>query len=418
MLTLNSQKSALWKAWRSKNQSFYQHALDCRAVGQHWTGIKQLITARRKAGENINADKWARKHAPCSKRWLDKYAEFADRWEDFDAAWKWAEKEHYAPERRPGLHSLFDLMNSKKRFDTYIKSNNASRSRKAQRAVAVTVGNSSSRSDQQPAPANGVEKLTETNSLICGDVADMLKAHVPNGFADVAIADVPYFVSRYADKSAADFYYDLAGMTPRFDQEWDRFEGVEDYERQAERWLAETMRCLHAKGSAFVFGSYHNIGLINRICQMHDWHIVQEIVWVQRNSRPNAATKKLQNSHHTILWIAKTKGDYRFNYRRCKLSDYDGDYFSERGKQMRDVWDIPANPHENRAYGHPSPKPISVMSRLLDVAGEAGGQCLDLFSGSGTAAVAAAKWGMHCISIEREAKYCDIIRRRICEPED
>jgi site-specific DNA-methyltransferase (adenine-specific) len=54
-----------------------------------------------------------------------------------------------------------------------------------------------------------------------------------------------------------------------------------------------------------------------------------------------------------------------------------------------------------------------VIERILDVAGKPGGLLLDLFSGSGTAAVAAAKWGMRSVSIEREAAYVQMIRERV-----
>ena len=139
--------------------------------------------------------------------------------------------------------------------------------------------------------------------------------------------------------------------------------------------------------------------------------IVNEIVWVQRNGRPNVATRRLQASHQNILWVAKDDRRYRFNYRLCKRSDYD-DWLSKRNQQLRDVWDIPANSHENRACRHPSPKPLAVLARILDVAGRPGGLLLDLFSGSGTGAVAASEWGMRSVSIEREAAYVQMIRQR------
>ena len=81
---------------------------------------------------------------------------------------------------------------------------------------------------------------------------------------------------------------------------------------------------------------------------------------------------------------------------------------------MRDVWDIPAAPQENR-YGHPSPKPLAVYQRLLEVAGKPGGLLIDAFSGSGTGAIAAMRSGMSSISIEREPVYCDMIRRRVAD---
>ena len=50
MQTLNGEKQALWKAWRRKNQSEWQTALECRAIGQHWNNIKAIIKAAAKGG--------------------------------------------------------------------------------------------------------------------------------------------------------------------------------------------------------------------------------------------------------------------------------------------------------------------------------------------------------------------------------
>src|SRR3954471_19118841 len=85
---------------------------------------------------------------------------------------------------------------------------------------------------------------------------------------------------------------------------------------------------------------------------------------------------------------------------------------STPNQQIRDVWDNPANRRENTSH-HPSPKPLAVLARILDVAGKPGGLLLDLFSGSGTGAVAASEWGMRSVSIEREPAYVEMIRERV-----
>ena len=80
MQTLNGEKQALWKAWRRKNQSEWQTALECRAIGQHWNNIKAIIKARRKAGEQITVAQWSEANAPVTHRWLDEFSGFADLW--------------------------------------------------------------------------------------------------------------------------------------------------------------------------------------------------------------------------------------------------------------------------------------------------------------------------------------------------
>jgi len=412
MLTLRGEKSALWKAWKRKDQSFHQCALECRAVGIHWNNIKRMIAARRQVGANITVQSWAKQHAPVSKRWLDQYGDFANRWPEFVETWRWAQSMPYTLEHKPGLHSLQDLMLAKQRYDSISRSRQESFGNRGER-IAVTLGNSVPMSGS--ATSGTIETLTPTTRLICGDVADALARHVPDDTVDTAIADPPFWLSRYQRESGADRYYMLAGMVPRLDVAWDRFDSLLDYEQQSERWLVEVMRCLKPTGSAFILGTLHNIGLINRICQIKGYYIIAEVIWVNRNGRPNATTKNLQPTHFNILWIAKQSGNYRFNYRDCKRRDYAGDYFAERGKQLRDVWDIPCAPHENKRYGHPSPKPIALYERMLDVVGNPGGLLVEVFAGAGPGAVAAMRWGMESLSIDREPTYCDMIRRRVID---
>ena len=284
----------------------------------------------------------------------------------------------YAPERRPGLWGCFDLMDAKRRFDTYSKARK--RSHQGDGRLGTVVPNPGT--ERHQGTAGKPIRLTATATLLHGDVTDMMRKHISDGSVDLAIADVPYFLRGAEEPTVTDFYIQKNGMKPLFNEAWDRFDSIEQYEAFCIAWMDEALRCLDTEGSLFVFGTFHNIGLINRICQMKKYGIVNEIVWVQRNGRPNVATRRLQASHQNILWVAKDDRRYRFNYRLCKRSDYD-DWLSKRNQQLRDVWDIPANGHENKACRHPSPKPLAVLARILDVAGKPGGLLLDLFRGVG-----------------------------------
>jgi site-specific DNA-methyltransferase (adenine-specific) len=252
-------------------------------------------------------------------------------------------------------------------------------------------------------------RLTATATLLHGDVADMMREHIADASIDLAIADVPYFIRGPIEVTEPCIHRN--GMKAPFNEEWDHFDSIEQYEEFCAAWIDQTMRCLNDEGSLFIFGTYHNSGLTNRICQMKGCVIINEIIWVQRNGRPNVATRRLQASHQNILWIVKDSKRYRFNYRLCKRSTYD-DLLSKRNQPLRDVWDILTNSHENKSR-HPSPKPLALLARIMDVAGKPGGLLLDLFSGSGTGAVAASSWGMRSVSIEREDAYVQMIRERV-----
>jgi DNA modification methylase len=399
---LATERFALIRSLKSAETNWYAMCCNFRDAGQHWLNIKAECRERR-----IGAGAWATDNAPLSKRWLDKFAEFAGRWDEFRAAWKWSQSLGYSPERRPGLWGCFDLLDAKARFDTYSGPRRESYGGPATMGTVVPIAMTGRTAKATKNPI----RLTATATLLHGDVTEMMAAHVTSGSVDVIIADVPYFLRKSAEVTASDFRENQKGMKPLFNEEWDRFNGIADYETFCEAWIDEAVRCLDHEGSLFIFGTFHNSGLINRICQMKELVIVNEIIWLQRNGRPNVATRRLQTSHHNILWIVKDIKQYRFNYRLCKRTAYD-DWLSVRNQQLRDVWDIPTNGHENKAR-HPSPKPLAVMERILDVAGKPGGLLLDLFSGSGTAAVAASKWGMRSVSIEREAAYVQMIWERI-----
>ena len=61
-------------------------------------------------------------------------------------------------------------------------------------------------------------------------------------------------------------------------------------------------------------------------------------------------------------------------------------------------------------FGHPSPKPESLMEWLVSACGET---ILDPFMGSGTTGVACIRLGRRFIGIEKEEKYFEIAKHRI-----
>ncbi|HXE85532.1 MAG TPA: site-specific DNA-methyltransferase, partial [Hyphomicrobiaceae bacterium] len=62
---------------------------------------------------------------------------------------------------------------------------------------------------------------------------------------------------------------------------------------------------------------------------------------------------------------------------------------------------------------HPSPKPLNVVTWLLDSL--PGGSVLDPFMGSGTTLRAAKDLGRRAIGIEIEERYCEIAVQRLAQ---
>jgi site-specific DNA-methyltransferase (adenine-specific) len=80
------------------------------------------------------------------------------------------------------------------------------------------------------------------------------------------------------------------------------------------------------------------------------------------------------------------------------------------GDQFSDVWSFAA-PTFN--HGHPTEKPVGLMSYIVRLSVRENGTALDPFMGSGTTGVAAIQLGRKFIGIEREPKYFDIACQRI-----
>jgi modification methylase len=354
-------------------------------------------------GKRISAYRWAKDNAPVGKKWLDEHAKFArDEWDDFVIAWKWAQSKPYAPERRPSLATARDLIDAKKRSEHYHSASDRSRTPVPVEPEAQETQASAEKIVVSPAA-----------TVLCGDVEDMPRRHIADGTMDVIAADPPYFMRVPEKEGPVDFWNKRSGMTPRFRADWDRFSSLAEYEKFTEGWLREAVRCLHKDGSMFIFCSQHSIGPIARLLEVMDINVVQHIQIYKLNGRPvSGSARYLQFSHHTLIWATKDRRKYRFNGRQVKLAVWEGDPFNDtRGKMKRNIWLVPNSGHENKT-GFPAQKPIEEYNRMIQMAGKTGGTMLDIFGGSGTGAVAALRWGMKFITIERDPDYvADIIKR-------
>jgi len=83
-------------------------------------------------------------------------------------------------------------------------------------------------------------------------------------------------------------------------------------------------------------------------------------------------------------------------------------YFDSGHDQMSDVWRFDRVKGNDR-HGHATPKPVSMMERVMRSSLPAGGLCIEPFAGSGTTLMSAEKTGRICYTMELDPKYCDII---------
>jgi DNA modification methylase len=261
------------------------------------------------------------------------------------------------------------------------------------------------------------------NSVINSDCIQGMRT-LPDNCIDIIIADPPYNLSKGGnwqwDNSVV-----LAGMGGNWNKvmkDWDNM-SLGDYLSFTNQWLTEARRILKPTGSMWIFGTYHNIGIINVACQLIGIEIINEAIWYKRNAFPNLSGRRLTASHETILWCNKggKKREYYFDYDYSKNGCFDGDLLKTAGKQMRTVWDIPNNKEKQElAFGkHPTQKPIRILKRMLLLASQKGDVMLTPFSGSGSECVAAKMTGRSYIGYEVNTEYCKLAEKRLenCEIE-
>ena len=260
------------------------------------------------------------------------------------------------------------------------------------------------------------------NTIINGECVTEMKK-LPDSCIDLIIADPPYNLSQ-GGKWKWDNSVELKGLGGNWNkvmQDWDNY-SFESYMRFTQEWLKEAQRIMKTTGSMWIFGTYHNIGIINVFCQALGIEIINEVIWYKRNAFPNLAGRRLTASHETILWCNKggKKREYYFNYEYSKVGDFSYDELKAPGKQMRTVWDISNNKEKfELAYGkHPTQKPIRILKRMIKLASKEGDIMLTPFAGSGSECVSAKMTGRKYIGIEIDKSYCDIAETRLSHIEE
>lgn len=259
------------------------------------------------------------------------------------------------------------------------------------------------------------------NTIFNMDCLEGMK-NMPDNSVDLVIADPPYNLSKGAewkwDNSVV-----LKGMGGNWNKvmvDWDNM-SFEDYWNFTIQWISEVKRILKPSGSIWIFGTYHNMGIINVICQMLEVEIINEIVWFKRNAFPNLSGRRFTASHETILWAHSggKKRQYYYDYEYTKNTDFPEDQIKQVGKQMRTVWDIPNNKSRDElAYGkHPTQKPIRLLKRMILSSTKEGDLVFTPFSGSGSECVAAKMTGRNYCGFELNEEYYNISLERLknCE---
>lgn len=242
-------------------------------------------------------------------------------------------------------------------------------------------------------------KATDKNFyLLKGDCNEALNEF--NHQFDSVFADPPYFLSN-------------GGLTIKNGQiasvnkgQWDKshgFEFINDFNR---KWLTAVRDKMKEDATIWISGTMHNIFSIGQILTELDFKILNVVTWQKTNPPPNFSCRFFTHSTEQIIWARKSaKTPHYYNYELMK--ELNG------GKQMHDVWRLPAIARWEKSCGkHPVQKPLAVLSRIILASTKPNAWILDPFTGSSTTGIAANLLNRRFLGIDIEAEYLELSKKR------
>ena len=251
--------------------------------------------------------------------------------------------------------------------------------------------------------------------ILVGDALKLLDTLDANSFQTI-IADPPYF-------------------QVLLDEKWDNlWHSPDDYLDWTLQWMRSCRRVLKSDGLIYIFGQLgkrehvwlHLCSLLAKEMQFHDM-----IVWdraVGYNERYDSFTPQyemvlvLRHAPNSTPYFNKDAVRLPYNEEKIKSYLKDKRYKDKearethlrKGKYATNILRVPSLKGSSKEkIGHPSQKPIDLISHLVHSSSRKDDWVLDPFLGSGTTAAAAESLGRKWIGIESNPAYVEMARERI-----
>ncbi|MDD6869834.1 MAG: site-specific DNA-methyltransferase [bacterium] len=235
-------------------------------------------------------------------------------------------------------------------------------------------------------------------TLIQGDCVETL-SKFKFGF-DMVFADPPYFLS------GGGISYQSGHVVCVDKGDWDKPSTPEEMDAFNLRWLSACRDHMKDKATIWISGTHHNIFSVQQQLLKLGFKILNVITWAKTNPPPNISCRYFTYSTEFIIWARKSqKVTHYYNYDLMKQLN--------GGKQMTDVWQLPAIGRWEKSCGkHPTQKPLGLLARLIQASTQPGAWILDPFNGSATTGIAANLLGRKYLGLEIENEFLSMSKAR------
>ena len=245
------------------------------------------------------------------------------------------------------------------------------------------------------------------NTILNGDCIKGMQS-LPNDCIDLIVADPPYNLN-------TDF------------GEWKESERKEEWLAWSKTWLNECERVLKPGGSIFVYGIHHHLCWIQ--CHLYEMGLDyrRQIIWFYENGFAGY-TKSLAAHYEPLLWFSKGKNftyhpirePYKSTERLKHAVTKNGKVWTPHpdGRMAGDIWQFPVlagRRFRDEKVDHPTQKPLSISTRIINHFSNEGDLVLIPFAGSGSECVAARMGGRNFFGFELNPDYVAIANQRLVE---
>jgi site-specific DNA-methyltransferase (adenine-specific)/adenine-specific DNA-methyltransferase len=245
------------------------------------------------------------------------------------------------------------------------------------------------------------------NKIYNRDCIEGMK-ELPDDSVQLIIADPPYNLSK--DFGA-----------------WKEADQRERWLPWCKEWIDECNRILSPGGSLFVYGIHHHMCWIQ--CYLYEIGLDyrRQIIWHYENGF--AGYKNSLAAHYEpLLWFSNgakftyhpIREPYKSTERLKNKITKNGKVWEPHpdGRMAGDVWKFPVlagKRFKDERVAHPTQKPLSISTRIVEHFSNPGDLVVIPFGGSGTECLAAAMGHRRFVGYELNPEYIEIADKRISD---